>query len=215
MEQTKNLSSWLVALFACAALVACLGLAGCGDNSAASSSAAADSSSAAAEEEAAPEVGGGFEETPIFEDVEAGGWLNVSAVYFQPVPMTDGSTIEGKDIHLEADIHALAGNKFGFGEGDWVPYLTVSYKVTDKDDKVAAEGTFMEMSASDGPHYGANIALPDAGTYTIEITIGSPADNNYLLHTDAETGPGASSFDDGVKWPLVVSETWDYGPLEY
>ena len=215
MEQTKNLSSWLVALFACAALVACLGLAGCGDNSAASSSAAADSSSAAAEEEAAPEVGGGFEETPIFEDVEAGGWLNVSAVYFQPVPMTDGSTIEGKDIHLEADIHALAGNKFGFGEGDWVPYLTVSYKVTDKDDKVAAEGIFMEMSASDGPHYGANIALPDAGTYTIEITIGSPADNNYLLHTDAETGPGASSFDDGVKWPLVVSETWDYVPLEY
>ena len=215
MEQTKNLSSWLVALVACAALVACLGLAGCGDNSAASSSAAADSSSAAAEEEAAPEVGGGFEETPIFEDVEAGGWLNVSAVYFQPVPMTDGSTIEGKDIHLEADIHALAGNKFGFGEGDWVPYLTVSYKVTDKDDKVAAEGTFMEMSASDGPHYGANIALPDAGTYTIEITIGSPADNNYLLHTDAETGPGASSFDDGVKWPLVVSETWDYVPLEY
>ena len=215
MEQTKDLSSWLVALFACAALVACLGLAGCGDNSAASSSAAADSSSAAAEEEAAPEVGGGFEETPIFEDVEAGGWLNVSAVYFQPVPMTDGSTIEGKDIHLEADIHALAGNKFGFGEGDWVPYLTVSYKVTDKDDKVAAEGTFMEMSASDGPHYGANIALPDAGTYTIEITIGSPADNNYLLHTDAETGPGASSFDDGVKWPLVVSETWDYVPLEY
>ena len=80
MEQTKNLSSWLVALFACAALVACLGLAGCGGNSAASSSAAADSSSAAAEEEAdAPEVGGGFEETPIFEDQTAGGWLNVSA----------------------------------------------------------------------------------------------------------------------------------------
>ena len=224
MEQTKNLSSWLVALLACAALVACLGLAGCGDNSSASSSAAADSSSAAAEssssesEAATPEVGGGFEETPIFEDVQAGGWLNVSAVYFQPVPMTDGSTIEGKDIHLEADIHALAGNKFGFGEGDWVPYMNVAYKVTDKDGKVAAEGVFMEMSASDGPHYGANIALPDAGTYTLEITIGSPADNNYLLHTDEETGPGAASFDelpDGSKWPLVVSESWDYVPLEY
>ena len=219
MEQTKNLSSWLVALFACAALVACLGLAGCGSNSAASSSAAADSSSAAAEEEeAAPEVGGGFEETPIFEDQTAGGWLNVSAVYFQPVPMTDGSTIEGKDIHLEADIHALAGNKFGFGEGDWVPYMNVSYKVIDKDEKTVAEGTFMEMSASDGPHYGANIAMPGAGTYTLEVTIGSPADNNYLLHTDAETGPGAASFDelpDGGKWPLVVSESWDYVPLEY
>ena len=219
MEQTKNLSSWLVALFACAALVACLGLAGCGGNSAASSSAAADSSSAAAEEEAdAPEVGGGFEETPIFEDVQAGGWLNVSAVYFQPVPMTDGSTIEGKDIHLEADIHALAGNKFGFGEGDWVPYMNVAYKVMDKDGKAVAEGTFMEMSASDGPHYGANIAMPGQGTYTLEVTIGSPADNNYLLHTDEETGPGAASFDelpDGSKWPLVVTGEWDYVPLEY
>ena len=222
MEQTKNLSSWLVALVACAALVACLGLAGCGSNSSASSSAAADSSSAAAadsgsaaaEEKAAPEVGGGFEETPIFEGEEAGGWLDVAAVYFQPVPMTDGSTIEGKDIHLEADIHALE-NKFGFGVGDWVPYLTVSYKITDADGKEAAAGTFMEMSASDGPHYGANVALPDAGTYTLEITIGSPADNNYLLHTDAETGPGASSFDDGVEWPLTISKTWDYVPLEY
>jgi hypothetical protein len=58
--------------------------------------------------------------------------------------------------------------------------------------------------------------MPDGqGTYTLEITIKSPADNNYLLHTDAETGPGAKSFDDGVKWPLVVSETWDYVPLEY
>ena len=146
----------------------------------------------------------------------AGGWLNVSAVYFQPVPMTDGSTIEGKDIHLEADISAKANN-FGFGVGDWVPYLTVDYKVTkDGESTPAAEGTFMEMSASDGPHYGANIAMPEGqGKYTIEITIKSPADNNYLLHTDAETGPGAKSFDDGVTWPLVVTESWDYVPLEY
>ena len=176
-----------------------------------SASAAAASSSAAA---AAVGEEAGFEETPIFEDVEAGGWLNVSAVYFQPVPMTDGSTIEGKDIHLEADISALE-NKFGFGVGDWVPYLTVDYKVS-KDGKETSSGTFMEMCASDGPHYGANIAMPEGqGTYTIEITIKSPADNNFLLHTDAETGPGAKSFDDGVTWPLVISKSWDYVPLEY
>ena len=228
MEQTKNLSAWLVALMAMVALAACLGLTACGGSSAASSSAAADSessaaaeeSSAAADEEEAADVteeAGGFEETPIFEGVEAGGWLDVAAVYFQPVPMTDGSTIEGKDIHLEADIHALE-NEFGFGIGEWVPYLTVSYKITNADDEVAAEGTFMEMSASDGPHYGANVALPEAGTYTLEITIGSPADNNYLLHTDAETGPGAESFDDlpdGSSWPLTITETWDYTLLEY
>ena len=235
--KTKNMKALLSATAVAAALVACFGLAACGSSaasssasassasasasSAAASSEAADSSAAASESASSAAAGAvgeeaGFEETPIFEDVEAGGWLNVSAVYFQPVPMTDGSTIEGKDIHLEADIHALANN-FGFGVGDWVPYLTVEYKVTKEGaDKPTAEGTFMEMSASDGPHYGANIAMPDGqGKYNLEVTIKSPADNNYLLHTDAETGPGAKSFDDGVDWPLVVSESWDYVPLEY
>ena len=37
----------------------------------------------------------------------------------------------------------------------------------------------------------------------------------YLLHTDAETGPGATSWDDGVSWPLVVTEQWDYVPVEF
>jgi len=228
MEKTKNMKR-VMACFAVSAVMACsLGLAACGSSSsssaaassaaassAAASSAAASASAASASAAAAPGEAAGFEETPIFEDIEAGGWLNVSAVYFQPVPMTDGSTIEGKDIHLEADISALA-NKFGFGVGDWVPYLTVDYKVLKADGTEEASGTFMEMSASDGPHYGANIAMPDGqGTYTLEVTIKSPADNNYLLHTDAETGPGAKSFDDGVSWPLVVSESWDYVPLEY
>ena len=228
--KTKNMKMLLSATAVAAALVACFGLAACGSSasssaaasrasasasSTAASSAAASTESASASSAAAGAVGeeAGFEETPIFEDQEAGGWLNVSAVYFQPVPMTDGSTIEGKDIHLEADISALE-NKFGYGVGDWVGYLNVAYKVTDKDGKVAAEGVFMEMSASDGPHYGANIALPDAGTYTLEITIDSPGES-FLLHTDAETGPGAQSWDDGVQWPLVVTGTWDYVPLEY
>ena len=206
MEKKKNVSMKLGIALAMAALLACFGLVACNGGGSNGGNGGGGA-----------EVGGGFEETPIFEDITAGGWLNVSAVYFQPVPMTDGSTIEGKDIHLEADIHALE-NEFGFGIGDWVPYLTVSYKVTNEAGAVAASGTFMVMSASDGPHYGANIALPKAGTYTIEITIGSPADNNYLLHTDSETGPGAQSFNelpDGSKWPLVITETWDYVPLEY
>ena len=228
MKKIKNTKRLLACLAVSAAMVCSLGLAACGSSSSGSAaassenasasaeaSAAVESESASASAAAAPGEAAGFEETPIFEDIEAGGWLNVSAVYFQPVPMTDGSTIEGKDIHLEADISALANN-FGFGVGDWVPYLTVDYKVLKEDGSEEASGTFMEMSASDGPHYGANIAMPDGqGTYTLEITIKSPADNNYLLHTDAETGPGAQSFDDGVTWPLVVSESWDYVPLEY
>ncbi len=165
---------------------------------------------AAAEEEAA-----GFNEIPIFEDEEV-GFLNVSAVYFQPVPMSGGNgNTEDFNIHLEADISALE-NKVGFGVGDWVPYLTVDYEVTGSDGNVAASGTFMEMSASDGPHYGANVKLPNADTYKLKFTIHSPEENGYLLHTDAETGPGGS-FDDyfGNGNLIVEHEGWEYIPQEW
>ena len=160
----------------------------------------------------------GFTEYPIFEDEQV-GFMKLSAVFFQAVPMTAGATIkeqkaEDYDIHLEADISALE-NTLGYELGSWVPYLTVDYKVTDgKETK--AEGTFMEMAASDGPHYGANIKLPDAGTYELTITIHSPADNDYLIHSDALTGPGGT-FDDYFKngEPLSVTKTWEYtGPVK-
>lgn len=159
----------------------------------------------------------GFTEYPIFEDEEV-GFMNVSAVFFQAVPMTAGATIkeqkaEDYDIHLEADISALK-NTLGYELGSWVPYLTVDYKVA-AGDEVKAEGTFMEMAASDGPHYGANIKLPDAGTYELTITIHSPADNDYLIHSDALTGPGGT-FDDYFKngEPLSITKTWEYtGPV--
>ena len=157
----------------------------------------------------------GFTEYPIFEDEEA-GFLNVSAVYFQPVPMSGGNeNIEDFNIHLEADVSALE-NKLGFGVGDWVPYMTVDYRVIASDGSDAAKGSFMVMSASDGPHYGANIKLPNADTYSIEFTFHSPEDNGYLLHTDAETGPGGS-FDDYFKdGPIVVKyDGWDYAPQEW
>ena len=63
---------------------------------------AADSTEAPAA--AAPGEAAGFTEIPIFEDEEV-GFINLSAVYFQPVPMSNGNeSIEGFDIHLEADI---------------------------------------------------------------------------------------------------------------
>ena len=73
----------------------------------------------------APGDAAGFTEIPIFED-EKVGFLNVSAVYFQPVPMAPGQEKIDKEneVHLEADISALE-NKLGFGTGDWVPYLNI------------------------------------------------------------------------------------------
>ena len=113
------------------------------------------------------------------------------------------------EIHLEADISALE-NKLGYGTGDWVPYLTIDYLISDKNGKEVASGTFMPMSASDGPHYGANIKMGDSGSYKLKFTIHSPAEKGYLIHSDKETGPGEvleTYFKDGN---LTVEKDWDY-----
>ena len=213
------------------AVTATAALSGCG-NSSSSTTESSKAESSKTEENKAEETNAdaaddgaddsaddaGFTEYPIFEDEQV-GFMNVSAVFFQAVPMTAGATIkeqkaEDYDIHLEADISALE-NTLGYEKGSWVPYLTVDYKVA-AGDEVKAEGTFMNMAASDGPHYGANIKLPDAGTYELTITIHSPADNDYLIHSDALTGPGGT-FDDYFKngEPLSVTKTWEYtGPVK-
>ena len=145
----------------------------------------------------------GFEEIPIWEDEEV-AFLNVSAVYFQPVPMAPGQEdIEGFNLHLECDVSAME-NKLGYELGSWVPYMTIDFEVVNEaTEKTAAEGSFMVMAASDGPHYGANIALPEAGTYTVRFTFHSPAENGYLVHSDAETGPGG-----------LLDDVWGNGPLK-
>lgn len=197
-----------------------LAMAGCSSNTTSTSTAdsttsAADTSAVVEESQAADAGAAGFTELPIFEDEEV-GFMNVSAVYFQPVPMTNGNEdIENFNMHLECDVSALQ-NDLGFGTGDWVPYLTVDYKVVGSDGSTAAEGTFMVMSASDGPHYGANIKLDKADTYSLTFTFHSPEENGYLIHTDAETGPGGTFdeyFADGNL--SYTFEGWDYTPQEW
>jgi hypothetical protein len=207
----------LCALAATAVLA--MGITGCGSEGGDSSvNAGSESESVNATvsvDDAATDAAGGFQENPIFEDEEL-AFINLSAVWFQAVPMAPGQEdISNFDIHLEADISALE-NDLGYGVGDWIPYLTVDYSVVDEaTGNTAAEGTFMTMSASDGPHYGANIALPDAGTYDLTITIHSPAENGYLIHSDSETGPGGVLEDYFADGNLSYTyEGWDYIPLE-
>jgi hypothetical protein len=208
-----------LALVLATATALAMGITGCGSKSSDSSDASNDtkeSVDATVEvDDAAADDAGGFQENPIFEDEEL-EFINLSAVWFQAVPMAPGQEdISNFDIHLEADISALENN-LGYGVGDWIPYLTVDYSVVNEaSGDVAAEGTFMTMSASDGPHYGANIALPDAGTYDLTITIHNPADNGYLIHSDSETGPGGVLDDYFADGNLTYTyEGWDYIPLE-
>jgi Uncharacterized protein probably involved in high-affinity Fe2+ transport len=133
----------------------------------------------------------------------------VAGVYFQAVdmyPMGTGLMASEADMHVEADISALQGNKLGFGAGDFVPFLTVNYEIYSGMQKLH-EGTFMNMNASDGPHYGANVILGTAkgqqGTYKIKFIIKAPGDY-YLVHSDSVTGVT------GRFWETDLEVEWEF-----
>ena len=200
-------------------LVMVLALAACGNNASTTEQTEApapaqEQTTAAVEtaEAAAPE--GGFEEIEIWADEEV-GFLNVNGVYFQPVPMSGGfENYEDFNLHFEADVSALENN-LGYGVGDWVPYMTVDYELTGKNSGTVVSGTFMPMNADDGNHYGANLKMDVADTYSVKLTFHSPAENGFLIHLDDETGPGGKL--DDSQWPLVLElpDVWDYAPTEW
>ncbi|MFU2058096.1 iron transporter [Avibacterium volantium] len=133
-----------------------------------------------------------FKEYPIGEAVTMNG-MEIAAVYLQPIDMEPrgmGLSAKDSDIHLEADIHATKGNDNGFGEGEWMPYLTIAYTLVNTDTGEKQEGTFMPMVAGDGPHYGANIKMMGVGNYKVTYHIDPPSKAGMHRHTDSETGVG-------------------------
>ncbi|MCI1218254.1 iron transporter [Bifidobacterium crudilactis] len=187
-----------------------LALSGCGSSSSSADKANSSESSSASSSDA----GAGFEEVPIGDDQQKGP-LNIGTVFFQPVDMEPagmGLAAADANMHLEADIHALANNELGYAKGEFVPDLTVNYTITDENDASNTQsGTFMQMNASDGPHYGANIKLEKAGTYKLTYKIDSPAKKGWMLHTDPETGVTGKFWTDAI----TVSWDWDYTPHEW
>ena len=166
----------------------------------------------------------GFEEIQVDEkhsdqDVDA---LTVNAVYFQPIDMEpSGMGLKAADasFHLEADIHANEkGTELGYGKGDFVPDLTVNYTIIDKstgkevEGGKATSGTFMQMNASDGPHYGANVKLDEAGSYKLVLKIESPEKKGWMLHVDPETGVKGRFWTEPLE---VTFPEWNYTPQEW
>ncbi len=146
-------------------------------------------------------------EIPIGEPQEMEG-MEIAAVYFEAAELFPhekaGMDVHDADIHLEADIKATQDNKVGFGAGEWVPYLTVNYKVTNLDTGKEFSGTFMPMNAADGPHYGANVKMLGAGKYKLHLSIESPEKQNYLLHVDKGTGV------EGKFWTKPIEVEWEF-----
>ena len=139
-------------------------------------------------------------EKPIGDPVEKNG-MEIAAVYLQAITMEPTEPMSGrKDIHLEADIHAVKGNKNGFGEGEWIPYLEISYKMGKVGSDWSTHGSFMPMIAADGLHYGANVALDGPGEYTLDYEIIPPMRNGLYRHSDKETGVGIWWAPFHVEW---------------
>jgi periplasmic iron binding protein len=131
--------------------------------------------------------------------------LIVRPVYLQPVhmaPMMPGMNDNTFDAHLELDIHADKNNRQGFEPGAWVPYLTVSYELQKLGSSWSTVGTLMAMTASDGPHYGANIKFNGPGKYRLRFRILPPSYAGFQWHTDKETGVS--------EWWNPIEKTWDF-----
>lgn len=114
------------------------------------------------------------------EDVTIGqvnkNGMEINAVYMphsvEVAPVEHGGK-EG-NIHLEADIHATGDNTFGFHEGEWIPYLSIKYKIHQLDsNKVIEEGQLYQMVAGD-PHYASNVYVPQSGNYELTYEISAP-----------------------------------------
>jgi periplasmic iron binding protein len=156
----------------------------------------------------------GFREYPIGEDVEI-NQLSVVAVWLPPVQMDGSAAVppgRATMIHLEADIHATKGNRNGFAEGEFVPYLTVRYTIVPADAPAASKavetlsGTMMPMVARDGWHYGANVEMPKAGRYTLTYHIDPPSAGGLAgRHSDPVTGvdPWWEPFDARFDWDFA------------
>lgn len=190
------------------------------DNAASSGkSSTSTSETKGADDSSSSDSGAGFEEIQVDEnhsDQEVGP-LTVNAVYFQPIDMEpSGMGLKAADasFHLEADIHAnKKGTELGYGKGDFVPDLTVNYEIINNaNNETVGSGTFMQMNASDGPHYGANVKLDEAGSYKLVLKIESPEKKGWMLHVDPETGVKGRFWTEPLE---VTFPEWNYTPQEW
>lgn len=197
-------------------------LSACGnsnDSASSGKSSASTSETKGADDSSSSDSGAGFEEIQVDEnhsDQEVGP-LTVNAVYFQPIDMEpSGMGLKAADasFHLEADIHAnKKGTELGYGKGDFVPDLTVNYEIINNaNNETVGSGTFMQMNASDGPHYGANVKLDEAGSYKLVLKIESPEKKGWMLHVDPETGVKGRFWTEPLE---VTFPEWNYTPQEW
>jgi periplasmic iron binding protein len=158
---------------------------------------------------AAPRPGNAtFREYPIGDEVIQ-NHMRIAAVWLPPIEMEGMAGPSSSDvIHLEADIHAIEGNRNGFAKDEFVPYLKIRFAILPADGgEPVHRGDLMPMVARDGVHYGASVAMPKPGSYRLVYDIEPPSAGGLGRHSDPITGVD-------LWWkPFQVEFDWDYpGP---
>ncbi len=157
--------------------------------------------------EAAREVSLG---TPVIRQDAA---LTITAAYEPPLRV-EGADPAGQpfflpadraDLFLTADIRGGKGNKNGFGAGEFIPYLSVSYTLQRQGSSQALQGQLRPLVAPQGMRYGNNVKLTGPGTYTLTLTIDPPIKVGFGRHTDLETGVSRWWKPFQVEWTLKHS----------
>ena len=116
--------------------------------------------------------------------------------------MLKGMSMNPKAVHLEVDVHATKGETHGFHEDEWIPYLTIGYRIEKVGGKFKAKGKLFAMTAGDGPHYANNVMLAGEGDYHLTFTFDPPSKAGFIRHVDKETGVPA--------WWQPFSADWTF-----
>ena len=130
--------------------------------------------------------------------------IEIAPSYQSGVQVDRMAAPEGS-IHLEAAVHAAAGEAHGFAPGTWIPYLTINYALTRDDSPTFKKsGLLYPMTSKDGPHYGAAAELAGPGNYHLTFIVSPPTSHGLLRHTDKQSGVG--------EWwkPITASWTFEY-----
>ncbi len=174
-------------LIAIGVLALALSLGACSSGTEADGAAPSGASTAEATKDTA-----GINELPVGDSgPRTNDALTVDVVYFQAIDLEMGSmampAASDSDMHFEVDVATNEkATEWGYEADQFMPYLDVSAVATNQDTGQDVDlGTMMPMIASDGAHYGNNIAL-EPGNYDVVITIASPADD-FMLHTGKDS----------------------------
>ena len=143
------------------------------------------------------------------------------------LPQYDWAKMAEKTAEKPVWVHFGAGNIFrgfiaalqqrllneGAADRGIIAADTFDYDIIDKTSNASvASGTFMQMNASDGPHYGANVKLDKAGAYKLVLKIESPEKKGWMLHVDPETGVKGRFWTEPIE---VTFPDWNYTPQEW